>query len=75
MKISFDGARKNLGIAFNDFANHANALSMPDDAKEALRELRKYVGVMMAIYDPDNKDDDCHDLSDVVELDEIATTN
>jgi hypothetical protein len=69
MTISFDQLRRDIARTFNDLAKEVNNEGCPF-ACEAARELRSYLGLLMACHD-DNVPDDINDLSKQITLCEI----
>jgi hypothetical protein len=64
MKISFNGARRELAYCFNELVK----TNLDAEQKEKMQNLQCSVGTFLAMYDPENKDGDCIDLSDKVKL-------
>jgi len=74
MKVSFDGLRKNLARSYNQLFE---VIQMPHDEQieelqkeeliDAMLSLRQDIGILLLMYDDENKDDmNC--LIDEVEL-------
>jgi len=72
MKVSFDGARRNLANSYNRIADQLN-FGIPlsnNDLKEDMDNLMSAIGGMLCMYDPNNETD-CKDLSDEISLIEV----
>ena len=68
MRISFNGARKNLANAYNRLArSYTDSPCDTIDGDEAMRDLRNSIVGFLCMYD-DNDPDDCDCLIDEVEL-------
>lgn len=65
MKISFDGARRNLARCFNELAE--TKLTQEQAAK--MQDLRMCIGAFLCMYD--DTQENFHDLSETVDLVEI----
>lgn len=68
MKVSIDGARRNLAGAFNKLVRTQRR---GECTKEAMGDLGTIVGLLLCVYD-DSVKDDFSDLSEVVRLEEVA---
>lgn len=66
MKVSFDGARRNLANSFNKLAK----TELSEEQIIYMEDLRSCIGGFLCMY-ADN-DEDCHDLSDVVRLTDLG---
>lgn len=64
MRLSFDGIRQNLACTFNDLAS----TDLSFEQREIMREMRQFVGGLLAAYDPRDQPDDCNMLADKIEL-------
>lgn len=64
MRLSFDGIRRNLAYAFNDLASTELTL----EQREPMRQMRMFVGGLLAAYDPRDQPDDGNMLADKIEL-------
>jgi len=79
MKVSFDGLRKSIALAYNDHArtiHHLENINYREinKLKETCEELRTMLGFLMIVQDEEDPDD-CNDLSDSVNLISILPEN
>ena len=65
MKASFDGARMNLAMEFNELAR----TELSPGQREVMGRMRSSVAGLLCMYDEGA--DDCHCLMDEVQLEEI----
>lgn len=74
MKVSFDGARRNLAIAYNNLAIAINEMDKKNlesfeitNVYKRLSEVKEIVGAFLAIYD-DEVENDFNDLSEIINV-------
>jgi hypothetical protein len=64
MRLSFDGIRRNLAYSFNDLAS----TELSSEQREIMRDMRQFVGGLLAAYDPRDQPHDGNMLADKIEL-------
>ena len=75
MKVSFNGARRNLAYNFNDLVKALELMKpideLPQEVLSRLNNMRHLIGCFMCMYDEETEGD-CDQITDI-ELCEIET--
>ena len=72
MKVSFNGARRNLAYNFNNLIDSLEPIErLPEEAKSLMQNMRMLIGAFLCMYDEENESD-CDCITDI-ELRKIET--